>query len=138
MTVTICLQLLPTSAKVGLSTGKEQEGAIEEVDQLLKILENELNGKEFFAGQSMGYLDVVASVLFWFRTEEEVGGVNTLTAEKFPMIHEWIEKLIKFDVVNECRIPKEKYPDYIELRRQVNDKSRNLLPAKSPVETPLQ
>ncbi|XWS71630.1 hypothetical protein CRYUN_Cryun03dG0154400 [Craigia yunnanensis] len=113
-------KLLPTAAKVGLSTGKEQERANEEVHQQLKILENELNGKDFFAGHSIGYLDFVANVLFWFHTEGEVSGKKVLTAEKFPIIYEWIEKLIKIDVVNECRIPKEKHHDYIKLRQKAS------------------
>ncbi|XVE59334.1 hypothetical protein DITRI_Ditri05aG0037800 [Diplodiscus trichospermus] len=114
-------KLLPTSAKVGLSKGKEeQEQAMEEVHDQLKILENELKGKEFFSGNSIGYLDVVANILFWFRTEEEVGGLKVLSTEKFPMICEWIEKLIKIDVVNECRIPKEKYDDYVKLRQKAS------------------
>ena len=35
--------------------------------QQLKILENELKEKEFFAGHSIWYLDIVANVLFGFH-----------------------------------------------------------------------
>ncbi|XP_021278695.1 glutathione S-transferase U7-like [Herrania umbratica] len=111
-------KLLPTAAKVSHSTGKEQEQGVEEVHQQLKILENELKGKEFFAGQSIGYLDIVAHVLFWFYSAGEASGVQALTTEKFPIISEWIEKLIKIEAVNECRIPKEKHHDLIRLRRE--------------------
>ncbi|XVF19971.1 hypothetical protein REPUB_Repub11eG0157300 [Reevesia pubescens] len=110
-------KLLPTSAKVG--TGKEQEQAIEEVHQQLKFLENELKGKEFFAGHIIGYLDIVANVLFWFQSAGEVTGVKVLTVEKFPILYEWIEKLIKIDVVNECRIPKEKHHEFMTLLNSV-------------------
>ncbi|XWS53072.1 hypothetical protein CRYUN_Cryun11dG0126400 [Craigia yunnanensis] len=61
-------KLLPTAAKVALSTGKEYEQAIEEVHQQLKILENELKAKEIFTVHRIGYLGIVANVLFVKRS----------------------------------------------------------------------
>ncbi|XP_022729316.1 glutathione S-transferase U7-like [Durio zibethinus] len=106
--------LLPTATRANRSTGKEQEQAKEEVHQQLKILEDELKGKEFFSGQRIGYLDIVANILFWFEYPEEVTVGKVLTPEKFPIIYEWIQKLKKVDVVNECRVQKEKYQDFIK------------------------
>ncbi|XWS71631.1 hypothetical protein CRYUN_Cryun03dG0154500 [Craigia yunnanensis] len=110
-------KLLTTARKVSFATGKEQDQAIEQITEQLKLLENELKGKEYFSGQSIGYLDIVANVLvFWFRNLQEALGVDMFTEEKFPIIFEWIGKLVKIDTVNECRIPKEKHLDYIRTR----------------------
>ncbi|KAE8691773.1 universal stress protein A-like protein-like [Hibiscus syriacus] len=116
--IELCGGLLPTMAKLGRSIGKEKEQAMEEVVQQLKILEDELKGKQFFSGERIGYLDIAANVLLWFHMMGEITGKKTLTTDKFPVIHEWIEKLMTMDVVNECLIPKEKRQDWIELGRK--------------------
>ncbi|XWS74071.1 hypothetical protein CRYUN_Cryun02cG0183900 [Craigia yunnanensis] len=58
-------KILTTTRKVCFATGKEQEQAIEEITEQLKLLENELKGKEYFSGHSIGYLDIVANVLIF-------------------------------------------------------------------------
>ncbi|XP_022729314.1 glutathione S-transferase U7-like [Durio zibethinus] len=110
-------KLLVTTRKVSFTAGKEQEQAIEEITEQLKQLENELQGKEFFSGHSIGYLDIVANVLVsWFGNVQEALGVDMFTEEKFPILFDWIGKVVKIDIVNECRIPKEKHLDYIRSR----------------------
>ncbi|XVF46606.1 hypothetical protein PTKIN_Ptkin03bG0041100 [Pterospermum kingtungense] len=110
-------KILITTRKVSLASGKEQEQAIEEITEQLKLLENELKGKEYFSGHNIGFLDIVANFLvFWFGNVQEVLGIDMFSEEKFPVIFEWIQKLVKIDVVNECRIPKEKHLDYIRTR----------------------
>ncbi|KAE8681010.1 putative Glutathione S-transferase tau 7 [Hibiscus syriacus] len=104
--------------KLSRGIRKEKEQAMEEVQQL-KILEDELKGKQFFSGQRIGYVDIAANVLLWFHMMGEITGEKTLTTDKFPIINGWIEKPLKMDVVNECLIPKEKRQDWIELSRKV-------------------
>ncbi|GMJ10740.1 glutathione S-transferase tau 7, GLUTATHIONE S-TRANSFERASE 25 [Hibiscus trionum] len=98
-------KLFPTVAKLRHMAGKEKEEAIEEAQQQLKIMEDELKGKQYFTGQRMGYLDIAANVLIWFRVVGELIGETVLTAEKFPLICEWIEKLMQIDAVNENKVP---------------------------------
>ncbi|KAL4310244.1 hypothetical protein GQ457_01G034560 [Hibiscus cannabinus] len=50
-----CLQLLPTMAKASHSIRKEREHGIEEAQQQLKIMEDELKGKQIFAGRRIGF-----------------------------------------------------------------------------------
>ncbi|KAL4284100.1 hypothetical protein GQ457_16G009940 [Hibiscus cannabinus] len=111
-------KILITARKVSFNTGKEQEQAIEELTEQLKLLENELKGKPYFAGEAIGYLDIVVAnfLVFWFRNLQEALGINMFTQEKFPIIFEWIKKLIKINVVEECRIPKERHLIYIRTR----------------------
>ncbi|KAE8691772.1 Maternal effect embryo arrest 60 [Hibiscus syriacus] len=110
------LQILITTRKVSFTTGKEQEQAMEELTEQLKLLENELKGKPYFAGEAIGYLDIVVAnfLVFWFRNLQEALGINMFTKERFPIIFKWIEKLVTIDVIEVCRIPKETsrlYPD---------------------------
>ncbi|XVF19972.1 hypothetical protein REPUB_Repub11eG0157400 [Reevesia pubescens] len=110
-------KILVTIRKISFATGKEQQQAIEEITEQLKLLQNELKGKEYFSGHSIGFLDIVANVLtFWFGNVQEALGVDMFTEEKFPIIFEWIGKVVKIDIVNESRIPKERHLDYIRTR----------------------
>ncbi|KAK8683452.1 hypothetical protein V6N13_039513 [Hibiscus sabdariffa] len=118
-------KLLPTMSKLVGSTGEGKEQTIEEFHQQLTILEDELKGKQFFAGRRIGYLDIAANLLLLFHMAGEITGEKILTAEKFPFIHEWIESLMKMDVVNECLIPKEKRQDWIELSRKASKSASN-------------
>ncbi|XP_021278738.1 glutathione S-transferase U7-like [Herrania umbratica] len=110
-------KLLMTARKVSFASGKEKEQVIDEITEQLKLLESELQGKEYFSGPSIGYLDIVASVLvFWFGNVQEALGVDMFTQEKFPIIFGWIGKVFEIDAVKECRIPKEKHLEYIRTR----------------------
>lgn len=58
-----------------------------EIFQLMKILEGELNEKDFFGGESIGYLDIVAAIIaVWFRVTQEFLGVKIVSEEKFPVL----------------------------------------------------
>ncbi|KAK8628001.1 hypothetical protein V6N13_063714 [Hibiscus sabdariffa] len=74
-----------TTRKVSFTTGKEQEEAIAELTEQLKLLENELKGKPSFAVEAIGYLDIVVAnfFVFWFRNLQEALGFNMFTKEKF-------------------------------------------------------
>ncbi|OMO91152.1 hypothetical protein COLO4_18606 [Corchorus olitorius] len=113
-------KLLPTSARIGQSTGKEQEQVIEEVHHHLKTLENLLKGKEFFAGHSIGYMDIAANIFFWFYVNEEISETKVLTAQKYPTIYEWIKKLKNIDAVKECLVEKEKFHRFIISLREAS------------------
>ncbi|GAV78322.1 GST_C domain-containing protein/GST_N_3 domain-containing protein [Cephalotus follicularis] len=94
--------------------GKEQEENIKEVHKELKLLENEVKGKDFFGGDTIGYVDIVAQVVaFWVELLQEIGGLELLTKDKFSFLYEWIGKLQNIEAVNECRPPREKHLEYI-------------------------
>lgn len=112
------VQLLPTLAKWHQTAGKENEETLEEIHEQLKILEDELKGKQFFGGQRIGYLDIAAMILALLHIAGEITGQKILSTEKFPVIYEWIERVMKMEVVNECLIPEEKRQDWIQLTRR--------------------
>ena len=111
-----------------MAEGKQREQAVEECCQQLKMLENELKGKSFFGGDTIGYLDIAALVIaFWFEAVRDVVGLDLVTEERFPILCKWIGKLQDIDVVNECRPPKEKHVNYVRARYEA---TKLLLPTK--------
>lgn len=84
------------------STGEEQEQATKETEEALKILENELKGKKFFGGETIGLADIIANFLgLWLGVLEEVFGIELLTQEKYPRIHEWINEYVESSIMKE-------------------------------------
>ncbi|KAK8488823.1 hypothetical protein V6N11_025337 [Hibiscus sabdariffa] len=83
-------KILITARKVNFTTGKEQELVVKELTQQLKLLDNELKGKPYFAGEAIGYLDimVVNFLVFRFRNLQEALRINMFTVEKFSIIFE--------------------------------------------------
>ncbi|KAK2642002.1 hypothetical protein Ddye_023765 [Dipteronia dyeriana] len=66
-------KILPTVWKANFCEGEETELVIEEVRKHIKILEKELNGKDFFGGSSIGFVDIAGIVVaFWFQLTQDV------------------------------------------------------------------
>nr|ATL77055.1 glutathione S-transferase 5 [Phellodendron amurense] len=95
--------------------GKEIELVVEEFFEEMKFLENELKGKDFFGGETIGFVDIVANIVaFFFTVTQQAVGVEAFTPEKFPVLFKWIGKITEIDVVNECRPPREKHLAYVK------------------------
>ncbi|XP_062168159.1 glutathione S-transferase U8-like [Alnus glutinosa] len=100
---------LPEILKACWGEKKEHEKAVKEVDELLKVLENEVKEKRFFGGQSIGMVDIVANIIgFWRRACEEGSGVELLTREKFPKLRNWIDKFVSSSVIKKNLPPRDK------------------------------
>ncbi|CAN1282531.1 Probable glutathione S-transferase [Linum perenne] len=107
--------ILPTSAKSTKTRDRgELEKIMEEVNQQLKLLEKELDGKEYFGGETIGMLDVVVLMtVYWFELIQECMGVvepslQLITEEKIPGLVKWMRKLLTVDAVKETLPPREK------------------------------
>lgn len=110
------------------TTSKENGGdeVIEEAREHLKSLENELKGKKFFGGDSIGYLDIVAGIIaLWFPIIQEVTGVELLNEEEFPILHKWILKIRDFSTFKECLPPREQHISYLKARCQAAKVSKS-------------
>ncbi|TXG74201.1 hypothetical protein EZV62_002780 [Acer yangbiense] len=124
-------KILATVMKIALCKEEEKEAVSLEVCEQLKMLEQQLNGKDFFGGDKIGFVDIVGNIVaFWFQITQEVFGGDFFTPEKFPGLFEWIGKLQEIDLVNECTPPREKnlaYVPYEYIEEDLFNKSPSLL-----------
>ena len=89
---------------------EKKEQICAELSQHIRDLENELKEKNFFGGESIGFVDIAAFfIMYWIQVFQEAKQTELITKEKFPIICKYIEKLHELDVVNECLPPKEKH-----------------------------
>ncbi|KAJ8751471.1 hypothetical protein K2173_016686 [Erythroxylum novogranatense] len=88
-----------------------------EVGEQLKVLDKELEGKEFFGGETIGYLDIVVFfIAYWFQVGQEVIGVTIVTEEKLPNLWKWTGKLLDIDLVKASLPPRDKYLAFFKAR----------------------
>ncbi|KAL2326058.1 hypothetical protein Fmac_025116 [Flemingia macrophylla] len=93
----------------GEEKAKARDGALES----LAFLEKEIEGKKYFGGEKIGYLDIVAGWMsHWLSVLEEVGEMELLTAERFPSLHEWSHNFIQTSPVKDCIPPRESVVQY--------------------------
>ncbi|KAK2642007.1 hypothetical protein Ddye_023770 [Dipteronia dyeriana] len=98
---------------------KERDVVMEQVCELMKILEKEVDGKDFFGGDSIGFVHIVGNiVVLLLRLTPEVVRVEGRKPKRFPSLLNWVEKLQEIDVVNESIPPIEKYVAYIRSSSQ--------------------
>ncbi|GMI96469.1 glutathione S-transferase TAU 8 [Hibiscus trionum] len=91
----------------------EREKAVEEACGCLKTLESALNGKRFFGGEEIGFVDIAANFVgFWLRTIQEVTGLELVSAEKFPDLLKWSDEFVKHSVVKESLPPRDKQLEF--------------------------
>lgn len=83
--------------------------AVRNVQENLKILEQALEGKKFFGGEVIGYLDIAAGwIPYWLRMIEDLAGVSVVSSENCPLINAWFDNLLDVEVVKENLPPKDK------------------------------
>lgn len=89
--------------------GAEQEQAAKELRENLKTLESALEGKHFFGGETIGFLDIaVGWIGCWARMNEEVAGVNMIDGEMMPLLSAWFQKFLELPIIKECLPPQDK------------------------------
>jgi len=96
------------------ATEEERAAATADALTAMDTLEGALaecsGGKEFFAGDAPGYLDVaLGGFIGWLRAWDKVGGVKLLDAGRIPRLAAWAERFAALDVAKEV-IPD---PDHI-------------------------
>lgn len=95
----------------------EQANAEEEARDNLKVLEKELQGKRFFAGTSIGYVDIVANVIaYWLDAIQEAAGKKILTREAFPLLCKWKQEFVMCNLVKEKLPPWERLVAFYQIR----------------------
>jgi glutathione S-transferase len=96
-----------------LAEGEEKMKAIESAQESLAFLEKQIEGKKYFGGEEIGFLDLAAGwIPHWLNVMEEAGGMKLLDAEKFPSLHEWAQNFIQIPLIRECIPPRDKLLEY--------------------------
>lgn len=93
--------------------GEEKRKAIETAQESLAFLEKEIEGKMFFGGEKIGYLDLVIGwIPLWLGVMEEVGEMKLFQADKFPFLHKWSMNFMDIPLIRELIPSRESLLNY--------------------------
>ncbi|XP_010922854.1 probable glutathione S-transferase [Elaeis guineensis] len=102
-------KLSPPIWRLFISQGKEQEEAYALAIENLKILEQELQGKMFFCGETIGLADIsIGPLAYVMPIYEEITKLKMVDAERFPLLCAWMEAFLNSPVVKDSLPPGEK------------------------------
>ncbi|GAB2227839.1 hypothetical protein Droror1_Dr00009666 [Drosera rotundifolia] len=99
----------------------EVESARAEAHEGLRFLENELKGKKYFGGETIGMVDIVAvGVAFWQQTLQEImEKEQTKSSQDFPLLCAWADELLSCSVISDNLPSKDKFISVIQSRLEV-------------------
>ncbi|XWS10251.1 hypothetical protein CRYUN_Cryun39dG0059400 [Craigia yunnanensis] len=105
-------KIYDTGRKIWTTKGEEQEAAKKEFIESLKLLEGELGDKPYFAGENLGYLDVVLVPFYsWFYAYEKCG--NFSIEEECPKLIAWAKRCLQKESVSKSLPDQEKVYGFV-------------------------
>ncbi|KAJ6756617.1 GLUTATHIONE S-TRANSFERASE GST SUPERFAMILY GST DOMAIN CONTAINING [Salix purpurea] len=85
-----------------LKEGKEQEEGFAASMENLKYLEEEIRGKKFFGGETIGLADIALGWLaHYLDIVEEIVGLKLIDQEKFPSLAAWKQEFANAPIIRE-------------------------------------
>ncbi|KAH7528640.1 hypothetical protein FEM48_Zijuj05G0093600 [Ziziphus jujuba var. spinosa] len=106
-----CVQVVFGVSAAWKAEGEEKEKTIVSVKESIVFLEKQLEGRKFFGGEKIGYLDLVLGwILHWTGVMEEVGDMKLLEKDNFTLIHEWSQNFTHIPIIKECLPTQRKSP----------------------------
>ncbi|KAJ0979122.1 hypothetical protein J5N97_014596 [Dioscorea zingiberensis] len=98
-----------------------KEKAMEHLEEMIRAIDQELKGKKFFAGDSIGYLDMVFGwMAFWLDIAEEVASFKVVNSKKFPSFTSWIHSFLHDPLIKENLPPREKTLEFFRDFRKLH------------------
>ncbi|KAM0854853.1 hypothetical protein ACQ4PT_050170 [Festuca glaucescens] len=99
--------------------GEGQAKLVHEAQQCLKTLQKALEGKKFFGGDAVGYLDIIVGwYARWLPIIEELSGTSIVTDEELPLMKAWFDRILAVNVLKETLSPKDKLLPLNKVRRE--------------------
>lgn len=100
------------------SQGEEKEKLVKSIIEELEKIEEEIKGRRFFGGESLGFLDIALGwISYWLPLWEQVGSMKIFDPIKFPGTALWVENFLSQPVINEKLPPKDRAVKYFQERR---------------------
>lgn len=91
------------------SDKKGREKALEEAEEALKLLENELEHKKFFGGDTIGLVDISANfIAYWVEILQDIPGIQLINPHKFPNVYRWSHDFSSHPLIKEALPPRDK------------------------------
>ena len=88
---------------------KDQDVAAVAALENLKIVEEQLKGKKFFHGETIGYLDLAFGwIANLVSIIEEIMSLKLVDGERFPHLSSWIQNFMDAPVIRDCWPPRDK------------------------------
>uniref|UniRef100_B3TLQ9 glutathione transferase n=1 Tax=Elaeis guineensis var. tenera TaxID=51953 RepID=B3TLQ9_ELAGV len=115
----------PSLLKIVRAKADEEEEKAEAAEQViagLQLLEEAFEkcskGKDFFGGQTVGYIDIaLGCYLGWLKAAEKMAGIKLLDKEKIPLLVGWAERFCSADAVKEVMPEADKLVEFAKLLR---------------------
>ncbi|XP_059447618.1 probable glutathione S-transferase [Corylus avellana] len=99
------------------SLGEEKERALKLAIEAMEKIEEEIKGKEFFGGESIGYLDIALGwISYWLPVWEEVGSIQILDPLTFPATTSWAKNFLNHPIIKDNLPPRQKMILYFHER----------------------
>ncbi|KAI3982990.1 hypothetical protein MKX01_010473 [Papaver californicum] len=99
--------------------GEELELATKEFIEILKVLEEALGKKDYFGGDTFGFVDIIAIPLTsWFHAYEVFG--NFKVEDECPKFSAWMKKCMERETVAKFLPDQTKVYDYVCMMRKMH------------------
>jgi glutathione S-transferase len=91
------------------SLGEEKEKAVKLAIEAMEKIEEEIKGKKFFGGESIGYLDIALGwISYWLPVWDEVGSMQIFDPRTFPATTSWTSNFLNHPIIKENIPPRDK------------------------------
>ncbi|KAG2603308.1 hypothetical protein PVAP13_5KG762200 [Panicum virgatum] len=84
------------------------------------LLEAQLEGRKFFGGDAIGFLDIAACGLaHWIGVIEEVSGATLVNHEELPAFCKWANGYVNDETVKQCLRSRDDLVAYFSARKEM-------------------
>ena len=83
--------------------GETQARFARETKESLAVLDAQLEGRRFFGGEALGFVDLAACTLaHWLDVLEEVAGVRLAGDGEYPALRRWAKEYTTDEAIKQC------------------------------------